>query len=72
MRRPVTPRSRVVRVGQTGLYERTDPDYNDKRIAQLAKDYKECPKKWRDTFIAGLPRADINALRERIPELFEK
>jgi hypothetical protein len=58
-------RSRIIHVGQTGQYERTDPDYNDKRLAQLAKDYKECPKEWRDTFLAGLPAADIKALRER-------
>jgi len=58
-------RCHIVHVGQTGQYERTDPDYDDKRLAQLAKDYAACPKEWRDTFLAGLSANDIKALRER-------
>ena len=56
---------RIVHVGQTGSYERTDPDYDEKRLARLANDYKECPKEWRSAFIDGLPNSDIKALRER-------
>ena len=56
---------RVVHVGQTGSYERTDPDYNDKRLAKLAQDYRSCPAQWQVTFIDGLTNADVRALQER-------
>jgi hypothetical protein len=57
-------RFHIVHVGQTGQYERTDPDYNDKRIAKLAKDYTDCPKEWRETFLAGLSTSDIKSILE--------
>lgn len=64
MKKTIKHRTRVVRVGQTGQYERTDPDYNDKRLAQLWKDYHECPKEWRNIFLVGLPASDYKALQE--------
>jgi hypothetical protein len=62
---PPRERCHIVHVGQTGQYERTDPDYEDKRLAQLAQDYQKCPKEWRGVFLAGLSAADVKALRER-------
>lgn len=54
---------RVVHVGQTGKHERTDPDYEEKRIAKLVKDYHECPDEWVNVFLDGLTSYDRKAIR---------
>ena len=49
----------------TGAYERTDPDYNDKRMAKLVQDFKECPKDWIGCFVKGLTKFEKDYLVER-------
>lgn len=50
------------RGGCGGGYERTDPDYDDKRLARLKRDYAECPPEWREQFLAGLTRFEADAV----------
>lgn len=59
-------RNRVIHVGDKSIYERTDPDYEDKRLAQLAKDYAECPKEWQGEFLVGLSAKDRQELLQRL------
>jgi hypothetical protein len=53
-------------IAKTGRsqYERTNPDYVDETVSRLARDYNECPKEWRKTFIEGLRLEDRRALIE--------
>ena len=55
---------RVIKLGDRPVHERTNPDYVDKHIAQLAEDVRNCPDEWLSTFIGGLPRWDIQRLEE--------
>lgn len=56
-------RHRVIRLDKS-VHERTNPDYVDKHLAMLAEDVKKCPDEWLSTMLAGLPKADLNALME--------
>ena len=57
-------KNRVIHIGDKGQYERTDPDYVDKRLAQMVKDYDECPESWRGCFVVGLSQKDRRDLEE--------
>ena len=48
------------RGGCGGGYEVTDPDYADKRLLQLRRDYLACPPEWRECFTRGLSRFELN------------
>lgn len=60
------PSQRVIHIGDKEVYERTDPDYQDKLISKLVKDYHECPKEWRAVFLEGLPTKERDLLKERL------
>ena len=61
----MNPSRRVIKLGDRGNYERTDPDYEDKRMAQICRDFDACPKEWRDTFLAGLTKKEIKEITKR-------
>ena len=42
----------------SGNYERTDPDYLDKRIARMRAEYNSLPKEWKAQYLNGLSRID--------------
>lgn len=44
--------------GGGGGYERTDPDYEFKRIADIRKIYDGLDIVWREKFLIGLPYRD--------------
>ena len=47
------------------IVERTDPDYADKYVARMAKEYKELAPMWRRTFLDGIPspyRKDVEEM----------
>lgn len=46
----------------SGNYERTDPDYRDKRIARMRDEYNSLPKEWKGSYLAGLDRSDRDAV----------
>jgi hypothetical protein len=50
------------RGGCGGGYERTDPDFEQKRIARIHADYLALGQMWRETFVRSLPKADQRAL----------
>ena len=60
-----SPTNRVIRLGHSGSYERTNPDYIDDKIARLTQDYEDCPKEWRKTFLAGLQKKDAEEILRR-------
>lgn len=66
------PRQRVIHIGDKGIYERTDPDYQDKIMSKLVKDYRACPKEWREAFMAGLPAKERTQLLERLNAIWLK
>ena len=51
-------KSHIPRTGERQVSDATDPDYNDKRITQLRKDYAECPKEWKACFLNGLSKRE--------------
>lgn len=53
------------RGGCGGGYEVTDPDYVDKKLAQLRRDYAACPEKWRACFFHGLSKFEQDFLTKR-------
>ena len=59
-------RHRVIHIGDKGIYERTDPDYVDKRLEQIARDYSECPKEWQGESLAGLSAKDRQEFLRRL------
>ncbi len=58
-------RDRIIRIGDKEVYEKTNPDYNDEKIARIARDFRACPKEWQGVFLAGLSRQEIKELEER-------
>jgi hypothetical protein len=47
------------------MVERTDPDYADKYVARMAKEYKALAPMWRRTFLDGIPspyRKDVEEM----------
>lgn len=46
------------RGGIGGGYERTDPDYEIKRIQRLRAEYDSLDHRWRDTYLKGLSKSD--------------
>ena len=55
--------NRVPRLGKAQS-EKTDPEYVSKRIAQLRRDYRECPPEWRGRFLGYLDPRDRKELIE--------
>ena len=53
------------RGGCGGGYEPTDPDYEDKRLAALRREYRDCPEQWRAVFLTGLSRFEQDYLTKR-------
>jgi len=45
-----------------GGYERTDPDFEVKRVQRIHADYLALDGLWREQFIRSLPKADQFAL----------
>lgn len=50
------------RGGIGGGYERTDPDFEQKRIQRIHADYLALDTMWREQFLRSLPKADQFAL----------
>lgn len=48
-----------------GGYEICDPDYTDKRLAALRREYRECPEQWRACFLTGLSKFEQDYLTKR-------
>jgi len=53
------------RGGCGGGYEATDPDYNDKRLASLRREYKALEPQWRTVFLSGLSRFEQDVVTGR-------
>lgn len=56
----------MIRTGEMRSSERTDPDYIDKRLAALKKDFKACPEDWRGCFLKGLSKLDRDSLLDAL------
>lgn len=54
------------RGGCGGGYEATDPDYVDKRLAALRREYRDCPEQWRACFLNGLSKFEQDWLTRKI------
>ena len=52
------------RGGCGGGYEPTDPDYDDKKLARLKREYATLATEWRETFLAGLSRWERTQLEK--------
>jgi hypothetical protein len=50
------------RGGLGGGYERTDPDYERKRLRRMAAEYSSLDEHWRKTYLGGLSDTDRRAL----------
>jgi len=48
-----------------GGYERTDPDYDLKRIQRMRAEYDSLEGSWRETYLRGLSEADKRAVLKR-------
>ena len=48
-----------------GGYERTDPDYDIKRIQRLRAEYDSLDQRWRETYLKGLSREDARRVMNR-------
>ena len=46
------------RGGCGGGYERTDPDYDIKRIQRLRAEYDSLDRRWQETYLKGLSKSD--------------
>lgn len=53
------------RGGVGGGYERTDPDYDIKRIQRLRAEYDSLDQRWRETYLKGLSREDARRVMNR-------
>jgi len=53
------------RGGVGGGYERTDPDYDLKRIQRMRAEYDSLEGSWRETYLRGLSEADKRAVLKR-------
>jgi hypothetical protein len=51
--------------GGGATFERTNPNYIEDNIRRLEQAYKECPIKWRKTFLRGMDPQDRRELRRR-------
>ena len=49
----------------SGNYERTDPDWNEKRIARMREEYRSLSLEWRSQYLHGLSRADRDAVLKK-------
>ena len=58
----------IPRHGEKGVYERTNPDYVDERIARMAQDYLSLDGHWRGVFLAGLTKVDREAVQALIDQ----
>ena len=56
------------RGGCGGGYERTDPDYDEKRLKQLRRDYLLLAPQWRRTFLDGLSRYEQDYVQGKVLE----
>ena len=65
MKTRLLPRVSIPKEGSHSVSDKTDPDWADKRINQIARDLKECPAEWREQFLAGLEKRDIQELIDR-------
>jgi hypothetical protein len=59
-------KTKLLQSSNSGSYERTDPDYNDKLTARLVQDYLACPPEWRSCLLKGLPKAQQAEILERV------
>lgn len=54
------------RGGVSGGYERTDPDYDQKRIARMRAEFAELTDpRWRQMYLDGLSDADRRAVTRK-------
>ena len=69
MARPVYPAADSgqsgARGGVGGGYERTDPDWELKRIQRLRAEYDGLDQRWRETYLKGLSKEDARRVLNR-------
>lgn len=53
------------RGGTGGGYERTDPDFDRKRVQRMRAEYDSLQGAWRETYLRGLSREDKRAVLQR-------
>ena len=53
---------RVIKLGGRGVYEQTDPDYNDKRLFKIYDDLKQVPDGFVQMFVSGIERKHVKQL----------
>jgi len=53
------------RGGVGGGYERTDPDYDLKRIQRMRAEYDSLEGHWRETYLRGLSKEDARRVVKR-------
>ena len=53
------------RGGVGGGYERTDPDYDLKRIQRMRAEYDSLEGSWRETYLRGLSKEDARRVVNR-------
>ena len=46
-------------------FDPTDPDYEDHRIQRMRAEYRSLASEWRDVYLAGLSKKDVEALTAR-------
>ena len=56
------------RGGCGGGYERTDPDYQNHRLAKMRQEYLSLPSNWKEQYLGGLGKFDKAILLESIKE----
>ena len=54
------------RGGCGGGYEATDPDYDDKRMARLKREYAALGPEWREVFLDGLSRFEQDVVTGKL------
>jgi hypothetical protein len=59
------PSSKIPRLGEKSVSEKTDIEYSSKRLARIIQDYKACPDDWKSVFWAGIDPSDRKALKEQ-------
>lgn len=57
------------RGGCGGGYERTDPDYESKRLRKLRADYLATHPNWRGVFLEGLSRFERGVAEGKVNNL---
>jgi len=53
------------RGGAGGGYEKTDPDWELKRIQRMRAEYDSLARHWQSTYLKGLSREDARRVVER-------